>query len=93
LVLPFGFRDTHDDIAQHTCLASQSMVRLRQRFPIQQVLLVEIDLRKMLMPYLDLDAAGRAGGIPSTVVVQPKTHFLCRIKERSVLVYFSASSV
>ena len=69
------------------------MVCFRQRFPIKQVLLVEIDLREMLMACLNLDTAGRAGGIPSTVMVQPKTHFLCRIKERNVLVYLSASPV
>jgi hypothetical protein len=48
---------------------------LRQRFTIQQVLLVEIDLREMLLPNLDLHSAGRAGSISSTVVAQSKSDF------------------
>jgi hypothetical protein len=66
---------------------------LRQCFSIQQVLLVEIDLREVLMPHLDLHSAGRAGGISSTVVVQPESHFFGGLEKGNVLFHVPASPV
>jgi hypothetical protein len=55
------------------------MVRLAQGFPIQQVLLVKIDLRELVMSHLHFDPTGGTGRIPSTVVIQGKTKRFGRV--------------
>src|SRR5690242_19165743 len=63
-----------------------------QRFAIQKVLLLEVDLRQMLCALLDLHTTGRAGGIASAVVVQREAQFLGGIKQGGVSWHGSASA-
>jgi hypothetical protein len=65
----------------------------RQCFTIQQVLFVEIDLREMLLPHLNLDSARRTRRVPAAIVIQAKSQFLGGIKQRDVLINFSTSPV
>jgi hypothetical protein len=66
---------------------------LGQCFTIQQVLLVEIDLREMLLAHLNLDPARRTGCIPAAIVIQAKSQLLGGIQQRDVLINLSASPV
>ena len=44
------------------------MPRLAERFSIKEILLLEIDLRQMLRPLLDLHPTRCTGGIASAVM-------------------------
>ena len=52
-----------------------------ERFPIEQILLLELDLREMLLPHLNLDPARRTGCVPAAIVIQTKSQFLGGIKQ------------
>jgi len=66
---------------------------LRQRFAIQQVLLVEINLREMLLSHLNLNPARRTGRVPAAIVIQSESQFLRGLKKRDVLINLSTSPV
>ncbi|MCG3773771.1 MAG: hypothetical protein JW395_0585 [Nitrospira sp.] len=46
------------------------MPGLAEGFPIEEVLLIEVDLRQILGAHLHFDPAGGTGGVPTTIVVQ-----------------------
>src|SRR6476661_9425223 len=52
------------------------MPSLRQRLTVQQILLIEIDLRQMLLPDLHLNPASCTGGVPAAIVIERKTQCL-----------------
>ena len=57
------------------------MPSLRQRLTVQQILLIEIDLRQMLLPDLHLNPAGCTGGVPTAIVIERKTQCLRDLQE------------
>jgi hypothetical protein len=63
-----------------------------QRFSVQQILFVKIDLREVLVPNLNLDTTGRTRCISAAIVVQRKSKRFRRIEERDVHVHLSTSS-
>jgi hypothetical protein len=47
------------------------MPGLTEGLPIEQILLIEVDLRQVLGTNLDFDPTGGAGGVTTTIVIQP----------------------
>jgi hypothetical protein len=68
------------------------MPGLAERFPIEEILLLEVDLRKMLGPLLNLDPTGGTGGISTAIMIERKPEFLCRIEQRRIAGHRSASA-
>src|SRR5262249_54074651 len=54
---------------------------LAERLAVQEILFLELDFRKMLAAIPDLDAASRAGGIPSAIVIQREAQLLGCIEQ------------
>src|SRR5207245_2475902 len=81
-VRPLPQRDTNHDISYYFSLTTQPMESLGQVFPIQEVLLVKIDLGQVLPSALDLHPAGGAGRIASAVMRQRKAERLSRLQDR-----------
>ena len=77
-------RNPDDDIPHYFSLTTQPIESLDQVFPIQEVLLVEIDLGQVLTPTLDLHPAGGAGRIAAAVMRQRKPERLGRLQDRGV---------
>ena len=57
------------------------MPRLTEGFPIEEILLIKVDLRQVLGTDLHFDPTGGAGGIPTTIVVQRKPENLRRLQQ------------
>src|SRR5207245_9309638 len=83
-VRPLPQRDTNHDISYYFSLTTQSMESLGQVFPIQDVLLVKIDLGQVLPSALDLHPPGGAGRIASAVLRQRQAERVRRLKDRGV---------
>src|SRR5207247_4669502 len=83
-VRPLPQRDTNHDISYYFSLTTQPMESLGQVFPIQEVLLVKIDLGQVLPSALDLHPAGGAGRIAAAVMRQRKAKRLGRLQDRGV---------
>src|SRR5437867_566850 len=81
-VRPLPQRDTNHDVSYYFSLTTQPMESLGQVFPIQEVLLVKIDLGEVLPSALDIHPAGRAGGIASAVMRKWKAERLGRLQDR-----------
>jgi hypothetical protein len=60
------------------------MPGLDEGFPIEEILLIEVDLRQILSAHLYFDATGGAGGVPTTIVVQPTPEQLRRLQQRGI---------
>src|SRR5207245_3459014 len=71
------YRDWSSDVCS-------SDLSLGQVFPVQEVLLVKIDLGQVLPPALDLHPAGGAGRIAAAVMRQRKAERLGRLQDRGV---------
>src|SRR5436309_841789 len=71
-------RNPDADISYYFSLTTQPIESLGQVFPVQEVLLVKIDLGQVLPSALDLHPAGGAGRIAAAVMRQRKAKRLGR---------------